>query len=104
VDGVLPFPTTVDLITALHERGLRTAVISASENATEVLMAAGVLSLFDIKVDGTDAAHLGLAESPIRRSFSKRRDAERVPTSWSPTCPSSSPARRLGRDPHDGSS
>lgn len=63
-DGVRPFATTVDVITSVRERGLRTAVISASENATDVLASADVLELFDVKVDGTDAARLGLPGKP----------------------------------------
>jgi beta-phosphoglucomutase family hydrolase len=62
--GVLPYPGTVALISSLHHRGIPTAVISASENAGLVLGAAGVLGLFDVKVDGTDSARLGLAGKP----------------------------------------
>ena len=63
-EGVLPFPTTVALIRGLRERGIPVAIISASENATEILTAAGVIDLFDVKVDGTDAASLGLVGKP----------------------------------------
>jgi beta-phosphoglucomutase family hydrolase len=63
-DGVQPYPTTVALIRDLHARGIRTAIISASENATDVLTAAGVLGLFDVKVDGADSARLALAGKP----------------------------------------
>lgn len=63
-EGVLPFPTTVTLIRRLRERGIRTAIISASENATDILTAAGVIDLFDVQVDGTDSARLGLAGKP----------------------------------------
>jgi beta-phosphoglucomutase family hydrolase len=63
-DGVLPFPGTVALIRSLRDRGTPVAIISASENATAILRAAGVLELFDAQVDGTDAARAGLAGKP----------------------------------------
>jgi len=62
--GVRPFATTVALIRGLRARALATAIISASENATDILAAAGVIDLFDVQVDGTDAARLGLAGKP----------------------------------------
>jgi beta-phosphoglucomutase-like phosphatase (HAD superfamily) len=84
-DSVRPFATTVDVITSVRERGLRTDVISASENATEVLASADVLELFDVKVDGTDAAASACRTSPNRRSSSRLRGAwaSRLGARWS---------------------
>jgi alpha,alpha-trehalase len=48
----------------LKKAGLRIGVFSASRNAEQVLAAAKVLSLFDAKVDGVDADHLGLPGKP----------------------------------------
>ncbi|WP_031171706.1 HAD family hydrolase [Streptosporangium roseum] len=62
--GVAPFPSTVELVRELHRRGVRTAAVSASRNCAEVLRAAGVTDLFDVRVDGMDAARLGLAGKP----------------------------------------
>jgi alpha,alpha-trehalase len=62
--GVEPFPTTVEFVDRLHAAARRVAVISASENATQVLSAAGVLDRFDAKVDGVDAVRLDLAGKP----------------------------------------
>ncbi|MGV9776677.1 HAD family hydrolase [Streptosporangium sp. NPDC003464] len=62
--GVAPFPATAELARELHRRGVRTAAVSASRNCAEVLRAAGVTDLFDIRVDGVDAARLGLAGKP----------------------------------------
>lgn len=62
--GVKTYPTTIKLIHSLKAAGVKTAVFSASKNAGEVLRAAGVLELFDAKVDGTDAAELGLPGKP----------------------------------------
>ena len=78
--GVEPYPTTLELIAALRYRGVRTAVVSSSRNCAAVLNAAGIEGLFDAKVDGVDAAELGLPGKPDPAVF---LDA----------------ARRLGVDP-----
>ncbi len=62
--GVRAYPTTVEFIRHLRAAGCRVAVISASENASEVLRAAGVRGEFRVKVDGSDAARLGLPGKP----------------------------------------
>ncbi|ACZ87633.1 HAD family hydrolase [Streptosporangium roseum] len=62
--GVVPFPATAELVGELRRRGVRTAAVSASRNCAEVLRAAGVTDLFDIRVDGVDAVRLGLAGKP----------------------------------------
>ena len=81
IDGVQAFPTTVDLIRSLRARGIRTAIISASENASAILGAAGVLDLFEVKVDGTDAAALGLAGKPDPAIFLEAARRLGVPAS-----------------------
>ena len=62
--GVEPFESTLVLARRLRGRGIRTAVVSASENCAAVLAAAGADELFDVRVDGLDAAELGLAGKP----------------------------------------
>ncbi|HEU5004010.1 MAG TPA: HAD-IA family hydrolase [Actinomycetota bacterium] len=62
--GVDRYESTVALLHRLRASGRKTAVVSASRNATEVLTAARVLDLFDAKVDGVDADTLGLASKP----------------------------------------
>jgi alpha,alpha-trehalase len=62
--GAAPYPTTIELIAKLRERGVRTAIVSSSRNCVAVLEAAGIRGLFDVKVDGLDAAELGLAGKP----------------------------------------
>ncbi|MGH3044200.1 MAG: HAD family hydrolase [Gaiellaceae bacterium] len=75
-----PYPTTLLLIGALRKRGVRTAVVSSSRNCEAVLKAAGIEALFDVKVDGVDAAELGLPGKPDPAVFVEA-------------------ARRLGVDP-----
>lgn len=68
-DGVEVYATTLELIRELRRRGARTAVVTASRNAEAVLRAAGVQDLFDARVDGNDAARLGLAGKPAPDTF-----------------------------------
>lgn len=62
--GVQRYDSTVALIRALHDRGVRTGLISSSRNAVQVLTAGGVLDLFESKVDGVDAERRGLPGKP----------------------------------------
>jgi alpha,alpha-trehalase len=48
---------------------VRTAVVTASRNCTEVLRAAGLWGAFDAQVDGVEAARLGLAGKPRPDTF-----------------------------------
>lgn len=68
-DGVEVFPNSLALIRDLRRRGVRTAIVSASRNCDDVLRAAGALDLFDARVDGNDAARLGLAGKPAPDTF-----------------------------------
>lgn len=68
-DGVRPFPSSVALLRRLRAGGVRTALVSASRNAGAILAAASVSELFDVRVDGTDAATLGLPGKPDPAMF-----------------------------------
>ncbi|WP_020573906.1 HAD family hydrolase [Actinopolymorpha alba] len=61
---ITPYPSTVELLRELRARGTRTAAVSESRNSSQVLAAAGVADLFDVQVDGVDAAVLGLPSRP----------------------------------------
>ncbi|MFP3712617.1 HAD family hydrolase [Puerhibacterium sp. TATVAM-FAB25] len=63
-DGVRVFDDGVDLVRRTQQRGLGTAVISASRNCRRVLAAAGLGALFPVRVDGEVAAALGLPGKP----------------------------------------
>lgn len=63
-DGVERYDTTIELVDRLHQLGVGVAVISASRNCAEVLAAAGVQDRFEVRVDGVDAAELGLVGKP----------------------------------------
>ncbi|MER6950838.1 HAD-IA family hydrolase [Nonomuraea sp. NPDC000554] len=62
--GVAAFPSTVALLHELRQRGCRTAVVSASTHCRDVIASAGLIHLFDVLVDGDDAARLGLPGKP----------------------------------------
>jgi alpha,alpha-trehalase len=63
-EGASPYESSISFIEQLKARGLRTAVISASRNAEEVLEAADIRSFFDVKVDGVDSDELHLEGKP----------------------------------------
>jgi trehalose 6-phosphate phosphatase len=58
------YADTLGLIRAVKDRGIKIGVFSASRNAEQVLESAGVLDLFDAKVDGVDAEELRLVPKP----------------------------------------
>ncbi|MEU0568521.1 beta-phosphoglucomutase family hydrolase [Nonomuraea sp. NPDC005983] len=62
--GVAAFPSTVALLHELRQRGCRTAVVSASTHCRDVIASAGLIHLFDVLVDGDEAARLGLPGKP----------------------------------------
>ena len=62
--GTEPYESTVIFIRKLKSAGIATAVISASRNCREVLRAAGVEDLFDVRVDGIDTQELGIRGKP----------------------------------------
>lgn len=50
--GIQPYPTTVALIKELKNNCIKVGIISSSKNSKEVLSGAGVLDLFDARIDG----------------------------------------------------
>ncbi|MGE5139645.1 MAG: HAD family hydrolase [Rudaea sp.] len=61
---VRAFPGTLAFISALKRRGIKIALFSSSHHATAVLRSAGVLRLFDAKVDGDDLERQHLPGKP----------------------------------------
>ncbi len=70
-DGVQVFDSTVALIGRLRTFGVTTALVSSSRNARTVLDAANLTDLFDVCIDGNDAARLGLKGKPEPDLFLK---------------------------------
>lgn len=67
--GVERFEGSVRFLEAAREAGLRTAVVSASKNTTEVLKVTGLTGQFDVQVDGVVAADMNLAGKPAPDTF-----------------------------------
>jgi beta-phosphoglucomutase family hydrolase len=63
------YPDSVALVRRLREQGIRTAVVSASNNCEEVLRVAGILDLFELRMDGVVASQLGLPGKPAPDTF-----------------------------------
>jgi len=63
-DGVVIFDSTVKLIEDALARGMKIGIISSSKNCEPVLKRADLLHLFEVKVDGVDAAEMGLKGKP----------------------------------------
>jgi trehalose-phosphatase len=70
-DGARAYESTVALVEQLKSDGMGVAVISASENMSEVLDAAGLSGLFDARVDGRDATRLNLPGKPDPAVFTE---------------------------------
>lgn len=67
--GVTPFEGSRRYLDAIQDTGLKAAVVSASANARAVLEAAGLLSRFEVIVDGVVAAKEGLRGKPFPDTF-----------------------------------
>jgi beta-phosphoglucomutase family hydrolase len=68
-EGVRPYPGSVALLDELATLGVQVAVVSSSANATEVLRAAGLLSRFEVIVDGIVATEQNLPGKPAPDTF-----------------------------------
>ncbi len=68
-DGVDTFKGSVDFVNYLRTQDFKTAVVTASRNSEAILEAAGIISLFDVIVDGNDAARLDLGGKPAPDTF-----------------------------------
>ncbi|MCP2164079.1 beta-phosphoglucomutase family hydrolase [Goodfellowiella coeruleoviolacea] len=68
-DGVRAYPGSVRFLHAVTDAGLATAVVSASANCADVLAAAGIADLFDVRVDGVVAAREHLTGKPAPDTF-----------------------------------
>lgn len=68
-DGVQAYEGSVRYITAAREAGLRTAIVSSSANTEAVLKAAGVDSLFEVRVDHQVAETAKLRGKPAPDTF-----------------------------------
>ena len=68
-DGVTVFDGSVRYVRAARAAGLRTAVVSASENTAAVLAAAGLADLFEARIDGLVTKERRLAGKPAPDTY-----------------------------------
>jgi beta-phosphoglucomutase family hydrolase len=73
-DGVQVYDSTVSLIHRLKQEGIRVGVASSSKNCRQVLETAGLLDLFETRVDGEVSAELGLKGKPEPDIFTVAAD------------------------------
>jgi HAD superfamily hydrolase (TIGR01509 family) len=67
--GVEPYEDAEQFVRAVRAAGLSTAVVSSSANCREVVHAAGLDGLFDVRVDALVAAEQGLAGKPAPDTY-----------------------------------
>nr|MDT0660208.1 beta-phosphoglucomutase family hydrolase [Micromonospora sp. DSM 115978] len=68
-DGVAPYPGSVRYLREAARLGLRRAVVSASANCRDVVAAAGLADLLEVRVDGVVARAEGLRGKPHPDTF-----------------------------------
>jgi len=68
-EGVEPYEGSVALVRQLRGQGIKTAVVSSSQNCLAVLEAAKMADLFDARVDGDVASRLELRGKPAPDTF-----------------------------------
>ena len=67
--AVQVYPGSVDYLHAAKDAGLRRAVVSASANCADVLRAAGIAELLEVRVDGVTAREQHLPGKPAPDTF-----------------------------------
>lgn len=67
--GVDVYESSVEFVKAAKAAGMRTGVVSSSANTVAVLTAAGILDLFETRVDGVTILEEGLPGKPAPDTF-----------------------------------
>jgi beta-phosphoglucomutase family hydrolase len=67
--GVEPYEGSVRYVHAARDAGLRRAVVSSSTNCRDVLIAAGIEDLFEVRIDGVVADQEHLRGKPAPDTF-----------------------------------
>ena len=77
-DGVKAYDGSVRYVHAVREAGLHRAVVSSSANCRDVLVAAGIEDLFEVRIDGIVADRKHLKGKPAPDTFLAAAEALRV--------------------------
>ena len=67
--GVQVYQGTIAYIRSVKDKGISTAIVSASANTVQVLESAGIEDLFDARIDGVIAKQRGLRGKPAPDTF-----------------------------------
>src|SRR5215472_9232604 len=67
--GAEVFPGSIAWVRELREAGLKTAVVSSSQNAAAILAQVGISNLFDTRIDGQTALDQDLPGKPAPEMF-----------------------------------
>jgi beta-phosphoglucomutase family hydrolase len=78
-DGVQVFESSVDYVRATAQAGMRSAVVSASQNTREILRSTELTELFEVIVDGVVARDQGLRGKPHPDTYLHAADRLGVP-------------------------
>lgn len=70
-EGAEIYPSTKELLLELNDYDIKTGVASSSKNCKAVLEATGLLSLFQVRVDGIVSAQMNLKGKPEPDIFTK---------------------------------
>ena len=77
--GVQVYDGSIAYIKAVRDKDIARAVVSASANTKQVLDAAGIAGLFDVRIDGVVAKERGLRGKPAPDTFLAAAEALGVP-------------------------
>jgi beta-phosphoglucomutase family hydrolase len=77
--GVETYQGSVDYVRAARDAGIRRAIVSASKNCRDILVAAGIDDLFEEVIDGDMAEEEHLSGKPAPDTFLAASDALGVP-------------------------
>ena len=75
--GVQAYPGSITYIRSVKDKGISTAIVSASANTIQVLKAADIENLFDVRIDGAIAKQRGLRGKPAPDTFLAAAEALR---------------------------
>jgi len=78
-EGVETYPSSIDYVRQARAAGLKLAVVSSSKNTTEVLHAAALSDLFEVKVDGNVAEERHLRGKPAPDTYLEAARLLQVP-------------------------
>lgn len=101
-DGVGAYPGSVRYLDRVAASGLRSAVVSASENCHAVLAAAGLEGRFDAVIDGLVAKRDNLAGKPAPDTYLAAAAALGVPPAAAAVYEDAQAGVRAGRAGHFG--